>query len=311
MNEQHCQPTRPAPRRRWGSARTPSLRHRPTALALPWLVATALLVGVPLIGSVWLAFTDYYGFGAPSFTGLDNWRRLATDETFWHSLANSAKIAAIAIPLRTALAVGCALLLHRRSSVNSAARTAVFLPSIIPDAAWALLWLWLLNPLYGPLPLTLEAFGLPSPGWFTDPTAARGGLALVASLQMGEGFLVALAARRLLPDSLHEAAAMEGAGRTFTFRRITLPLMAPILILLALRDVVLLLHTTFIPALLITAGEPHSATLVAPLYVYRRAFLYGELGYASTLSIMLLITAAAVAAVQLIVLHRTRLLELL
>lgn len=271
---------------------------RRLGLALPYLGGVLLLVALPFGAAVYLGFTEFYGFDAPRFTGLANVRRLLDDELFWLSLRNAGIVAAIAVPLRLLLATGCALLLHTRDHGNSLGRTSVYLPAVVPDAAWALLWLWLLNPLYGPLPWA---------GWFTDPGGARLALALVLAFQVGEAFVVALAARAAVPHRLYEAAAVEGASAWHTFRRITLPLMAPILGLLAFRDALLVLQTTFVPALLVTEGDPHYATLVSPLYVYRRAFLYGELGYASLLSLVLLALAAAAVALQLLLLRRIRL----
>lgn len=274
--------------------------------AAPFLAGAILLVALPAGAAVYLAFTEYFGFGAATFTGTANFERLLGDETFWLSLGNAAIVAALVVPLHLVLAVGCALLLHRRSWAGGFARTAVYLPAVVPDAAWALLWLWLLNPLYGPLPLALEGLGLPSPQWFTDPSAARVGLALIVGFQIGEAFVVALAARATVPPRLYEAAAVEGAGGWYTFRRVTLRLMAPILGLLAFRDLLLVLQTTFVPALLVTDGDPHNATLVSPLYIYRRAFRYGELGYASTASLALLLLTALVVVLQIVLVRRMR-----
>jgi multiple sugar transport system permease protein len=280
--------------RRWGGG----------LLAAPYLVGTALTVGLPLAVAGYLALTDFQGFAAPRFTGPDNLRRMLGDELMWISLGNSALIAAMVIPLHLGLAIGCALLLHRPTAGMRAARAAVYLPSVVPDLAWALLWLWLLNPLYGPLPLALGAL---SPGWLTEPWPARTAIALVVAFQVGEAFLVALAARQLIPRRLYEAAAVEGARPAHVFRRVTLPLLAPVLGLLALRDLLAVLQVVFVPILLMTEGGPYYATLVTPLYLHRRAFDYGELGYASTLSLtLLLITAFAVAA-QLLLLRRLRL----
>ncbi|MGL4175417.1 MAG: carbohydrate ABC transporter permease, partial [Dermatophilaceae bacterium] len=169
----------------------------------------------------------------------------------------------------------------------------------VPDAAWALLWLWILNPLYGPLPAALRAVGLSDPGFLTTSWGARGGLVLVLALQVGEAFVVALAARATLPERLFEAAEVEGASAWFTTKRVTLPLMAPVVLVLAVRDVVVVVQNAFVPALLVTGGGPADATLTAPLVVYRRAFEYGELGYASTLSVALLVLTGLAAALPL------------
>jgi multiple sugar transport system permease protein len=273
-------------------------------LAAPYVVGLLLLVVLPTVAAVGLAFTEYYGFEAPRFVGWDNFRRAAEDELFRTSLRNVALIALVAVPLRLVLATGAALLLHGAGRLVPTGRVSAYLPSVVPDAAWALLWLWLLNPLYGPLPAALRAVGLDSPSFLTDPAAARLGIALLVAFQVGEAFVVALAARSAIPGRLYEAAAVEGAPASHVVRRVTLPLMAPLLALLAVRDVVLLLQVTFVPVLLVTEGGPRDATLTPPLYLYQRAFLYGELGYASALSVVLLLLTAAALVLQLAVLRR-------
>ena len=273
-------------------------------LATPYVVGLLLLVVLPTAAAVALAFTEYYGFRAPRFVGWDNFRRAVDDELFRTSLRNVALIALIAVPLRLVLATGAALLLHGAGRLVPTSRVSAYLPSVVPEAAWALLWLWLLNPLYGPLAAALRAVGLGSPAFLTDPAAARTGIALLVAFQVGEAFVVALAARSAIPARLYEVAAVEGAPAHHVVRRVTLPLMAPLLALLAVRDVVLLLQVTFVPVLLVTGGGPRDATLTPPLYLYQRAFLYGELGYAAALSVVLLLLTAVVLAVQVVVLRR-------
>ena len=266
-------------------------------LAAPYLVGSVLLVLAPLALAGALAFTDYFGFRAPEFTGTDNLTRLAGDSTFWDAVGVSALVAVVVVPLRLFLAVGAALLLARRRGARTAiGRAAAYLPSVIPDAAWALLWLWILNPLYGPLPALLGALGVPDPGFLTTPWGARLGLVLVMAFQVGEAFVVALAARTAIPARLHEAIEIEGGSPWFAMTRVTLPLMAPIVLVLAVRDVVVVVQNAFVPALLVTDGGPANATLTAPLLIYRRAFEYGELGYASTLSVALLVLTGIAAA---------------
>jgi multiple sugar transport system permease protein len=270
------------------------------ALATPYVVGLLLLLVLPAALAAWLAFTEYYGFTEPRFTGDDNIRRALGDEQFARSLGNGALLALLVVPLRLVLATGAALLLERRFRGVGMARTAVYLPSVVPDAAWALLWLWLLNPLYGPVPSALTAAGVET-GLLTEAWPTRIGLALMLSLQVGESFIVALAARRMIPDRLYQVAAVEGASPWFTVRHVTLRLMAPVLALLALRDVVLVLQVTFIPVLLVTGGGPRESTLTPPLVLYERAFLYGELGYASMLSLVLLVSTAVVVGITALV----------
>lgn len=266
-------------------------------LAWPYVGGLAFMIGIPVLGALALAFTEFSGIGPPQFNGFDNFRRLIGDDGFWRSLANSVVYVLISVPLRLVAAVGFALLLARTGRVTSAARVTAYLPTVIPDVAYALLWLSLLNPLYGPLTLGVEALGLPSPDWLTDPWATRVGIAIMSAFQVGEAFIVALAARRAIPIRLYEAAAVDGASPWFTLRQVTIPLMAPVLALLALRDVVLSFQVNFVPALVITNGGPRYATTYLPLYAYRAAFRYFRLGYASAMTLtMFAITALVVFA---------------
>lgn len=263
------------------------------SLAIPYSVGLGLLIGLPAIAAVALAFTDFTGVAAPTFVGLDNFRRLAGDEGFWRSLGNSGIYILISVPVRLVLAVTFALLLNRRGHGVGAARATVYLPTIVPDVAYAFLWLWLLNPLYGPLPLVAEALGF-EPSWLTDPGAARVSLALVAGFQIGEAFVVALAARHSIPGAIYEAAEVDGLRPIQVLSRITLPIMAPILALLVLRDVVYSLQATFVPALVITDGGPRYATTYLPLYIYRQAFRYFRFGYASAMTMSMFVLTAVV-----------------
>ncbi|MDQ3954368.1 MAG: sugar ABC transporter permease [Actinomycetota bacterium] len=276
-----------------------------TRLAWPYLAGLLVLVALPLCGSVALAFTEYSGISAPEFNGLDNISRLFGDASFWRSFGNSIVYAAIAVPVRLVVAVGLALLLHKRALGATAGRVGAYMPSVIPDVAYALLWLWLLNPLYGPLAVALRGAGLPDV--LTDPWSARVAMALMGAFQVGEAFIVALAARRAVSERLYEVAAVDGASAWFTLRRLTLPVMAPLIGLLALRDVILSFQINFVPALLVTEGGPRLATTYLPLYAYRQAFRYFRLGYASAMSLTMFLFTGLIVYVQYRLIRKWRL----
>jgi multiple sugar transport system permease protein len=263
-------------------------------------VGLVLLLAVPAAFSTGLAFSAYDGFAAPRFNGLENVRRMLSDDQFSGSLRNGALLALLVVPLRLVLATGAALLLERRFRVVGMARTAVYLPSVVPDAAWALLWLWLLNPLYGPVPSALGAAGVKA-GLMTEVWPTRIALALMLALQVGESFIVAIAARRMIPERLYQVAAIEGASPWFTVRKVTLRLMAPVLALLALRDLILVVQVTFVPALMVTGGGPRESTTTPSLVIYDRAFVFGEWGYAAMLSLTLLVSTAVVVGLVAVV----------
>lgn len=272
------------------------------ALLAPYAVGISVLVLVPAGVTVVLAFTEYDLVNPPTWVGWAHLRELAADEIFRTALLNSLVFAAIAVPLRLALALVLALLLHRRSPFAGTARTVAALPTAVPEIAYGLLWLWLFNPLHGPLNLLLAGadgrtvFGGPAPQWLTDPTDARAGIILMSLFTMGEMFVVLLAARQLLPRDVYELAEIEDASPWRVFRRVTLPLLAPVLGLLLVRDTIGSLQMAFTPALVVTGGgpPPHATTYLS-LFVYRNAFEYLRYGYASAATLIrLLLTLAAV-----------------
>ncbi len=281
---------------------------RSVYLSAPYLLGLMLLVVLPAAITLYLAGTEYSGIEAPRWTGIDNLTRMFGDDAFWRSLGNSAIYVLLAVPLRICAAVGFALLLHRRSVAHGGARVAAYLPTVVPDVAYALLWLWIFNPLYGPLAVAMTSLGLNSPDWLTDPWAARVGIAIMGAFQIGEAFVVALAVRRTIPDSLYEAAAIEGASPWYTSRRVTLPVMAPILTLLILRDVVFSFQANFVAAFIVTEGGPRYATTFLPLYVYQQGFGYFRLGYAAALSLAMFVITAVIIFVQYRLARRWRLI---
>ncbi|HJS25780.1 MAG TPA: sugar ABC transporter permease, partial [Actinomycetota bacterium] len=166
-------------------------------MAAPFLAGAGLLIFLPALGSFAMAGFEWDLVRPPRFLGLDNFRELLGDPVFRISLRNSLTYAAIGVPLRLLCALGFALLLYGRSRLHAAGRIAVVVPTVIPDVAYALVWLWILNPLYGPLNLALGAVGLPTPSWLSQPGPARWGVVLMGVFQLAEAFLIVVAVRRL------------------------------------------------------------------------------------------------------------------
>jgi multiple sugar transport system permease protein len=270
----------------------------------PYLIGLVGLVLLPALVTLGLSVTDYDLLRPPTWAGLGNFVALWDDPIFRVALLNSVVFALVAVPLRVLLALGLALLLHRRAPGVGTARTATLLPTAVPEIAYGLLWLWLFNPLYGPINQVLRmggehgltVLGRTPPQWLTDPTSARAGIILMSLFTMGETFVVLLAARRALPRDVYEMAAVEDATGWDVFRRITLPLMAPVLALLAVRDAVASLHFTFVPAFVVTdGGPPPYATTYLSLFVYQTGFEYLRYGYAAAATlVMMLLTVVAV-----------------
>ncbi len=276
----------------------------PGALLLPLLLGTIVLVILPAVATLLMSLFHYDALSAPRWAGLENLRQLLSDPVFKIALRNSLWVALLAVPLRIALALLLALLLHRPRREAGALRTAVILPGAVPDLAWALLWLWMLNPLYGPMAWLLPALGIPADAWLLDPTRARQVIVLMLLFGIGELMLVLIAVRREVPPELYELCAIEGASRLTTFRLVTLPLLWPALLFLACRDAALTLQTTFVPGMIVTNGGPNFATTFLPLLVYQNGFEYLRFGYAAAQTVVMLALTLLMMAVQIVLLRR-------
>jgi len=267
--------------------------------SLPGLALLAALVVLPALAILPLALLHFDGVSAPHFAGVENLVRLWGDPLFWQSLSNSLKVLLITVPLRLLLALGLALLLHRNGPGVGLGRAAVLAPGVTPDIAWALVWLFLLNPLYGPVALLLPLIGIAPDAWLTQPGVARGLLSFMTLWLIGELTVVLIAARQELGSEVYEAARIEGASGWYIFRRVTLPLLMPVLVLLACRDAALSFQTSLTPAMIITKGGPQYGTLLLPLYAYQTGFEYLRFGYAAAILLVKFAITVLLIAVQL------------
>jgi len=290
--------------------------RRQLALMLaPYVIGLVVLVALPAAVTVSLALTEYDLIRPARWIGLANFAELAEDRIFRTALVNSLVFAAVAAPLRVLAALGLALLLHRRGRGIGTGRVAATLPTAVPEIAYGLLWLWLFNPFYGPINQLLRVggengrtvLGRTPPQWLTDPTDARAAIIVMSLFTIGEAFVVLLAARQSLPEEVYELAAVEDATGWDMFRRITLPLLAPVLALLVLRDTILSFQLSFVPALVVTdGGPPPYATTYLSLFVYRNAFEYLRYGYAAAATLVMLVLTVVVVALQWRLIRRYR-----
>jgi multiple sugar transport system permease protein len=273
-------------------------------LLAPWLVGTAVLVVGPALVTVAFAFTEYDALSPPRFVGFSAFADLLRYGEFRRALASTLIILAIAVPLRVGGGLALALLLHRRARLAVAGRVAAYAPAVVPDVATALVWLWVVNPVFGPIGMVASAFGHGLGPVLLDPTGARLTVVAISAFAVGEGFLVTLAARRELPEVLYDVARTEGAGPVTAFRRVTLPLLTPVLGVLTARDLVVSLQAVMVPTLLLTNGGPLDATKTLPLLAYERGFRELELGDGAAIAVLLMLLTGAFVALQFRLLRR-------
>ncbi len=260
----------------------------------PWIIGFLVFSVYPTIYSIALSFVRYSGFQPPVWLGLQNYQRLISDDLFWQSLYNTLYYAAFAVPIGIVVAIVLALAMNRNVREVGLYRAAIYMPSIVPPFALALTYIVLINPQYGLFTYLLSLIGVPQTNYLSDPSSAK--LVIVSLAQYGAGgtALIFLAGIRGIPQTLYDAARIDGANRLQCFFRITLPLLSPV-ILFALITGLTGAMQVFDPAFIITGGGPNNGTLFYIFYLYNTAFRYAQLGYASALAFVLFIIGLLLA----------------
>ncbi len=276
--------------RRRAARRRREWRRIGTGLAFisPWLVGFAVFQAYPFFASFYYSFRSTTLLKSGEFIGLENYRYMLDDELFWISLKNTLYYLSCSIALGTAASLGLALLLNQRVRGISVYRTVFYLPTIVPLAAVAVIWGWILNPRYGILNYGLDGLGLPTVGWFSDPTWAMPGLIFVGLWGIGNAVIIYLAGLQDIPVELYEAASLDGASAWDKARSVTLPLLTPVILF----NVAVSLiggFQYFVEPYVLTQGGPADSTLTYALYLYQSAFEYRNAGYASAMAWVLFV----------------------
>jgi multiple sugar transport system permease protein len=291
--------------------RSPSRREALWGLVFvaPWIIGFLAFTIGPLIASLILSFTDFdlVRPEAVHFIGLDNYARMVADPLVVQGLIVTARFALIAIPVTMAASLGVALLVNSpRLFGRSFFRTLFYMPIQIPLVASTLVWIGFLNTETGWLNGLLGLVGIHGPDWLNNAAWVYPALTLIGLWGIGNFMLINLAGLQSVPTELYEAARMDGAGPWSMFRRITIPLMSPIL----LYNLVISLITTFqyfTQAYVLTngRGDPNNATLFINLDLFREAFVNNHMGYASAIG-WLLFTIVLIMTLVLFVIARRR-----
>jgi multiple sugar transport system permease protein len=278
---------------RWFS--TPSGREKLWGFIFigPWLIGLVLLTAGPMIASLVLSLTDFdlVHPDAVKFVGLDNYVRMTSDPNVLKSLVVTFRFAIIAIPVTMIASLGAAMLLNSPKLIGrNIFRTLFYMPIQIPLVASTLVWIGFLNTETGWLNAILAFFGLPGPDWINSETWIYPALTLIGLWGIGNFMLISLAGLQSVPTELYEAARIDGASAWKMFRRITIPLMSPIL----LYNLVISLVVTFqyfTQAYVMTngRGDPNNATLFINLDLFREAFTFSKMGYGAAIAWLLFV----------------------
>lgn len=266
-------------------------------LIAPWLIGLAVFQAAPIAGAAALAFAEWAPPQPIEWVGAANFEAMLRDPRFWQAAANTLVYGIGTVIPGLAIGLGLAILLRGRRRGGAILRGAVFLPAVVSGVATALVWGWILNPRFGLLNGLLGLVGIRGPAWLQDPVWAMPALIGMGLWNVGINVIVYLAALNAVPRELHEAAALDGAGRVGRFRHVAWPALAPITFYLAIVNAIGAFQV-FTPTYLLTSGGPDGSTLTLALYTYQNAFEYGRLGYASALALAVVVGLVALTAIQ-------------
>jgi len=263
------------------------------AFIAPWLVGFAVLTAGPLVASFVLSFTSWDMASPPLFVGLGNYIALFTvDKLLGTSLVVTLIWVVVGLPLRLIVAYLAALALNQRLPAISFFRTVFYLPAVVSGVAVALLWVWVLQPQYGLLNSFLRLVGIQGPAWLGSEEWALPGFIVMSLWSTGGAMVIFLAGLQSVPTELYEAAEIDGAGALAKFFRVTIPMTTPV-ILFNLVIGLIQSFQVFTQAYVMTNGGPNNATLFYVLYLYRVAFNYHQMGYASAMAWILFLIVLA------------------
>lgn len=277
-----------------------SRRERLTALAFiaPALLGFTVFFLWPTLRGLYFSFTEFDFFSPPRWVGLDNYRALLSDATFWNAMKVTVQYVLINIGTQTVLALLLAVLLHRLTR-SMLVRSVVLLPYLISNVVVALVFYWMLDAQIGITNQVLGWIGLDAVPFFGDQNWAIPTIALVNTWRhLGYTALLLFAGMLMIPGDVYEAGRVDGASEWKMFWRITLPLLRPILALVLVITVIGSFQA-FDTVAVTTGGGPADATRVIQFFIFDLAFQRYQYGYASAVSVVLFLILAAVAFVQL------------
>jgi multiple sugar transport system permease protein len=274
-------------------------------LVLPYVMYFCLFTAFPIGFAIYLTFYRWNNLAAPPIpNGLHNYQYLINDANFWNALKVTLIFAVVFVVVMIPLALVLALALNRSIPGRSFFRASFFMPYITPGVVVAIVFIWIWQTQNGILNTLLGFVGIPPIPWLTDARLAMPAIALTAVWkQAGYFTVIFLAGLQGIPRQIYEAAAVDGATAWTQFRRITLPLLAPAMLLVVV-FATLIGFGLFTEPYLLTQGGPDNATMTVTLYIYRWAFEFSTMGYASTLGVVFALIIFAVVLIERRILDR-------
>lgn len=279
------------------SAYKRNIKIAPYLFLLPNVVIFGIFVIVPLLMGGYYSFTKFKGIGKPKWVGLDNYIKLFSDDKFKTVITNTFVFVLFAMILLYVTSLLLAYILSRPIKGKGLFRAAYYWPSMIAFVVVGVMWKWILNDSFGVLNILLQQFGKDPILILSDYKMARIATVLVRVWsRVGFYMIIFMGGLLSIPQSLYEAASIDGATAFQQFKKITMPQLKPtslIVILLGMID----MFKTYALAANLTGGGPAGATTFIVQYIYETGFAKYRFGYASAMSIVLMLIIAVLATI--------------
>jgi multiple sugar transport system permease protein len=271
----------------------------------PALIILAVFFGLPVFAALLLSLTDFDLYALADsdnlrFVGLGNYIDLLQSEIFWKSLGNTLYFVIVGVPVSIALSLGAAMLLNAPlARFKALFRTALFAPVVTTLVAVAVIWRYLFHTSYGLVNWALGQVGIAPIDWLGDPHWAMPTIILFAVWKnFGYNMVIFLAGLQTIPQDLYEAARIDGASKWRQFRHITLPMLGPVLLVVAVITVSGYFQL-FAEPYVITRGDPLQSTVSVLYFMFEEGFKWWKLGRASAVAFLLFAIILAVTTVML------------
>lgn len=270
-------------------------------MVAPTIIGLIVLNIIPIFQTLYLSFFKSGAFGKGNvFVGLDNYRKLFTDEQVWCAVRNTLLYTCLVVPITVIIALLLAVVLNGKIKGKGIYRTIYFIPMVAAPAAVTMVWKWLYNNQYGLINHVLKSMGLKGVNWIDDPNVAMASIVIIGIWStVGYSMVLLLAGLQEIPRDYYEAANIDGANAVKQFFSITIPLISPTLFFVLVTSIITAMQVFDVIYMMIDVTSPSYDSTVSLVYLfYNNSFKYSNKGYGSAIVMLLLLIIMIITVIQ-------------
>ncbi|MGD9689964.1 MAG: carbohydrate ABC transporter permease [Phycisphaerales bacterium] len=277
-------------------------RHTLAGLAWtsPWLFGSGLFMFLPMAMSLYYSFTDFPLLEPPIWNAGENYSRMWSDTTFWRVVKNTTLYVAWTVPLGTIAGVILAAVLSSRIRLARFYQACIFIPTLVPLVASAMVWMWLFNGEFGLVNRLLAKVGIAGPTWLVEEVWVMPALVIMSLWSVGQSVVIFVAAIQDVPVHLYEAGRLDGMSAARRFWHVTVPMISPQILFSVIVATINAVQVFAVPYIMFRKPDGQNpAGHFYSVYLYENAFVYGQMGYASAMAWLQLLVIVALTGVML------------